>query len=370
MHAAHAVAVEGRIEIPKAAERVYSVDAFRGMTMLWMISEGFGLSAFRSDPVLGGVAYQFTHQDWIGMTAWDLIQPFFMFIVGVAMPFAFARRWEAGESWRDSLRHVLKRGAMLILLGLLARSIQANRPVVDLINVLAQIAFTYFVAFLLLRKSPVAQAGVALGLLAVHWALYQFFPWPGAAGPWVKDANFGSWLDMLVLGKNWRGSYATINCLSSAANTIFGVMAGRLLFSDAQPAQKLKRLAVAGLVAVAAGLALHPVVPVIKKVWTPSFALLSTGITLWALALFFWACDVKSRRGWAKLFVIVGSNSIFIYVFHEILGRWMRQTAPVFTGWAVRSWGPWGEVFTASLIVAFQVYVCWWLWRRRIFLKV
>ena len=350
-----------------SGERLLSLDVFRGLTMIWMISAGFGLSAFRDDPLMGPVARQFEHIDWHGVAAWDMIQPFFMFIVGVAMPFSFGRRWAAGETWGRSLRHVLRRCALLILFGLIARSIQAGKPVLDLINVLAQVSFTYLVAFLVLRKPWKTQAAVAFGMLIVTWALYQF---SGFADPWAKNNNFGWRLDQLVLNKNWGGAYATFNCVPSAFNTVAGALAGQLLLAAMAPARKMKILAGTGVALAAAGLALDPLVPLIKKIWTPSFAIYSTGYCLLALVFFYWLCDIAGRKNWASAIVMVGSNSIFIYLFYEILGRWMRQTAPVFTGWAIDWWGPWGKVLTACAIIAFQIWVCAWLYRRKIFFKV
>ena len=353
--------------MPEQDNRVFSLDVFRGFTMIWMVSEGFGLHVFENHPSLGGLAYQFEHVDWHGMSAWDLIQPFFMFIVGVAMPFSFSKRWAAGQSWGESFGHVLKRCALLILFGLVARSVQANKPVIDLINVLAQVAFTYLLAFLLMRFSWKIQTAAGFALLALTWVIYTS---AGLADPWIKGGNVGAMLDMAVLGKNWGGGYATINCIPSAFNTIAGVIAGMLLRAEMGVARRVRILALAGLGLIAAGLALDPLIPIIKKIWTPSFALLSTGCCLWALLCFYWVCDVRKWRSWAPVFIMVGSNSIFIYLFHEILGRWMRQTAPVFTGWAINWWGPWGQVFTACALVAFQVWVCVWLYRRRIFFKL
>ncbi len=358
-----------------SSERLLSIDAFRGFTMICMIGEGFGLLYYLKNPILGPLARQFQHVDWnmsipADLHFWDLIQPFFMFIVGVVMPVSFARRWAAGEPWSRSLLHVLKRSALLILFGLIARSIQGNRPLIDLINVLAQIAFTYLVAFLLLRQRWTVQGAVALGLLVAHCAIYQFAWAPGVQGPYVKDANIGWYLDGLVLGKHWGGSYATINCISSAANTIFGMMAGELLVSSLPLGRKLRILALTGVAGVLAGFGLSLVIPLNKRIWTASFALYSTGMTLLALLLFYWIFDLKKQHRWAKLFVIVGANSIFIYLFHEILHHWLTQTALVFTGWAVDWWGPGGRAFTALVVIAFQIYVCWWLYRRRIFFKL
>lgn len=360
----------GTAQPPGGYQRLYYLDAFRGFTMVCMFSTGFGLPFFASDPWLGAFARQFEHEPWEGMRFWDLIQPFFMFIVGTSMPVAFGRRWAAGETWMRSFHHVVRRCVLLVFWGLIARSIQAGQPTLDLINVLAQVSFTYFVAFLLLRRSWRVQAAAAFGLLALHWALYQFAPLAGLPGPWTRDANFGSWLDQAVLGKTWRGSYATINCLSSAANTIFGMMAGALMISGLPRERKMQLLLRCGAGGILAGLALSPAVPIVKKIWTASFALYSTGFTLLALLLFYWLTEVMEWRRWAKVFVIVGTNSIFIYLFHEILGRWLTQTGLVFTRAAVEAWGPAGQLLNAWLVIAAHVWLCWWLWKRKIFFKL
>ena len=290
-----------------------------------------------------------------GLHYWDLIQPFFMFVVGAVMPVSFTRRWSAGEPWRRSLAHVLRRCALLILFGLIARSCQARRPVLDLINVLAQIAFTYLIAFLILRKHWSVQAGVAFALLALHWALYRFGHAPGVLGPWIKDANMGWYLDGLLLHKHWSGSYATINCVSSAANTIFGVMAGQLLIGAMRPARKLQILTVTGLCALLLGIAMGSVIPLNKKIWTASFAIYSTGFTLLAVALLYWIFDIKQKRAWGKLFVIVGSNSIFIYLFHEIFHRYLLSGA-MFLLTGPITWQPaLGRMLAVWVVIALRV---------------
>jgi predicted acyltransferase len=368
--------LEGAPERPAGTPpRLYSLDAFRGMTMVWMFSAAFGLHHVKYESVLGvplaGIERQFTHADWHGMYAWDLIQPFFMFIVGVAMPFSFARRRKEHPAGSASeWLHVLKRCALLLLLGTLARSISAGKPVLDVINVLGQLSVTYLLAYLVLDRGWKTQAGFAALLLAVHWAIYNLLSPYGVTGPYDRDANVGWWLDGRIFGKHWGGGYATINCISSAANTIFGMMAGFWLRSPHAPSVLLRRFLVVGVVGIAVGLAMNPLIPINKKIWTASFAILSTGLTLLTLALFYWLCDMKLWRRWAHVFAVVGMNSIFIYLFHEMLYRWLRGAGLVFTGWAVTCWGAWGQAMNEVLVVAFQIGVCFWLYRNRIFFKI
>jgi predicted acyltransferase len=337
--------------------------------MVCLIGEGFGLLYFRDRPMIGAIAQQFQHCDWEGMHFWDLIAPFFIFVVGAAMPFSFRRRWESGEPWRRSLLHVFRRCLLLFAFGCLAWSIDTGKPVLSFIDILPQIAFGYFVAFLVLRKRWTVQGAVALGILAGYFALYRFVTAPGVAGPWARDANIGWYLDRLVLHKNWE-SYVTIICIPTAANVIFGVMAGELLGSLLPVSRKIGILAVAGASALLAGLVLEPVIPMVKKIRTVTFSLSSIGITVLALLLFYWICDVRKRQRWARVFVVVGANSIFIYLFNEILHPWLIQTSLIFTGWAVDMWGPGGRVLNAWIVFLFEIYVCFWLYRRRIFFKV
>ena len=136
---------------PAAIERLYSLDVFRGFTMIWMFSMALGLHHVKDRLLLGfiplsGIEYQFTHADWHGVNAWDMIQPFFMFIVGVAMPFSLGKRRALGQSRWEEFRHVLWRCALLLLLGTIARSISAGKPNLDVINVLGQLSFTYLAA--------------------------------------------------------------------------------------------------------------------------------------------------------------------------------------------------------------------------------
>ncbi len=346
------------VSAPSASDRVLALDAFRGFTMILMVSGGFGILQLRDYSWIAPIAYQFDHEPWEGMRLWDMIQPFFMFIVGTAMVWSFDKRWAKGETWGESFRHVLKRSALLIFWGLVARSIGAGRPVLDLINVLAQIAVTYPIAFLVLKKGWRVQIAVALGLLAIHTTAYFAYGYP-----WLPGDNWGEAVDRAMLGKNWGGHYATVNCISSAANTIFGVVAGFWMRE-----RKLKNLAIFGAILIAVGLGLSPWIPIIKKIWTASFALISAGITIYTLLLFWWLCEEKGMK--MKLFIIVGANSIFIYLFHEILHRWLTQTAKIFTGWGTSEWSAPLLALNDFVVVAFQIWVCVWLYRRKIFFKL
>lgn len=375
--ATRAIPVETPVQTPRATpQRLYSLDVFRGLTMVWMFGNGFGFQYFKDHPVVGPVARQFTHAAWEGMYAWDLIQPFFMFIVGVAMPYAFAARSARGEtSVASGWGKVLRRSALLILLGTLARSVIFRAPTLDLINVLGQIAFTYAFAYAVLNAGWRVQAGFAAALLVLHTGLFTMVHPEGVTSSWERGTNLGAWLDKLILGKNWGGGYVTINFLSSAANTIFGLMAGWVLFDNRRtPAARIRILATWGLVAIAGGLLLWTAgIPLVKKIWTASFAVYSTGYSLLALAFFYWLLDVRRQYprpgGWSAVFAMVGANSIFIYLFHETLYGFVLQAGRALLGKTDPS-SALAWMFYEWAFIAVEIAVCVVLYRRKLFFKV
>ncbi len=168
----------------RASTRLVSLDAYHGAIMLLLVSEGFGLTALAHHPNWAWLAYQFDHTAWEGCTIWDLIQPAFTFMVGVAMPFAFARRIAQGDSTLGLFRHVAWRALLLIVLS----NVYSNwggstaRPLkFQLINVLSQIAFGYVLCFLITRLRFVYQVAIAAAMLAGYWALFVLFPGPQGA---------------------------------------------------------------------------------------------------------------------------------------------------------------------------------------------
>ncbi len=347
--------------------RYLALDAFRGFIMFTLASEGFGFNALRHDPTFARVASWFDHVEWEGAVFWDLIQPAFMFMVGVAMPFALARRKEQGATDRQLILHVLSRFLKLILLSQVLIIVSDQRIQFQLINVLSQIAFAYFLTYCILRLGFRWQVLAAVLLLALHWGLFALFPGPD--GPFSMTGNIGAVIDKALLGYNYKGYYVTINFISSTVTTLFGAWTGMLLQSARPLAQKLKLLAGAAVAAFAGGLALSSVVPMVKRLWTPSFTLYSAGWVLLMMIGFILLIDVT---GWTKPafpLVVVGMNSIFIYsagfLVRGSIDRWIRA----FSG-GFKFVGPLAPVAQNCAIMLVLWYLCFWLYRRKIFLKV
>lgn len=360
-----------------AHDRLLSLDFFRGLTMFLLIAEGTHIYSLLVDPSLDGsiiatIGNQFHHHPWNGLRFWDLVQPFFMFIVGVAMPFSFAKRWERGDSWAKTLKRALLRSFLLLLFGWALYCIEPGKLTFELWNVLAQLSFTYLVAFLLMRKSVKMQLLFTFGLLILTELLYRSWPIPGFNQPFVPDQNFGSWVDMLLMGKLSKGHWVAFNAVPTTAHTMWGVLAGQVLKSERPESQKMKILFFAGLIGLVVGYALNPITPIIKRICTPSFVIVTGGWCLITLVFSYWLIDIKKVRSVPRFFAIVGMNPIFIYLFTNTGGtKWIHHIVNPFTrgifGWVGDH--P-NKIITALIIWAMLWGICYWFYKRKIFIKI
>jgi len=357
--------------------RLMSLDFFRGFTMFLLIAESTLLYEHLRDPRLGGtilhaLGTQLDHHPWAGLRFWDLVQPFFMFIVGVALAFSVAKREERGDERSLITRHVIVRSLVLLVLGWALYCIGPGRITFRFQNVLAQLGVTYPIAYFLMRRRPRAQVAWSFAFLILTELIYRLFWVPGYTQAFVPDHNFGSWVDMLISGELSSGHWVSFNAIPTAAHTIWGVLAGRWLMSKRTPGYKIRWLAIFGTAGVAVGFALTAVSPMIKRICTSSFVVASGGFCLLVLALSYWLIDVRMLRKWAVFFNIVGLNSLFIYLFTESGGtswvaRLVRPFAAGLFGWT----GELGaEIFMSLAALAVLWLMCYWLYKRRILIKI
>lgn len=362
----------------RAIGRLESLDFFRGLTMLLLVGESTLIYDVMVSPPFAGtwlaaLGVNFLHHPWHGLRFWDLIQPFFMFIVGVAMPFAFcnraARGGDAGEG-----RSVLRRALLLLLFGMLIYIYSAERIVFQYWNVLAQLAFAYPVTWLVMRTRWSVQFAVSLALIVVPELLYRFAAIPGFDQPFTPDRNFGTWVDFMAMG--WGtfegGHWVIFNALGTSAHTIWGMMAGTLLISDRDAARKIVVLLAAGLSALAVGFALDPLTPIIKRIATSSFVFASGGWALIALAICYWVIDVRQMRRYTLFARVVGMNSLFIFLFCNLGGSAAVQRLVLPFTRTIFAWGQPGVEELARAIGAWALLwgLCYWMYRRRIFISI
>ncbi len=358
--------------------RITSVDFFRGLTMFLLAGEASELYSHlvrSNSTIVQAIGTQFHHHAWHGLHFWDLIQPFFMFIVGVAIPFAVANRTRKGESNRTITLHAFKRAGLLLFFGWALYFTDAGHLVFRFQNVLAQLSVTYLVAFLIRNKSFRFQIIFTLAILLLIDRAYRFFPVEGFNHPWVNYENLGAWFNNKIEGVDKASEWATLNFVSTTAHTIWGVLCGKVLMSDKLPMQKIKTLTIAGVICLVVGYSLDllNITPIIKKIATSSFVFASGGWAILALAFSYWLIDVKKlfKKG-AWFFIVVGMNSIFIYLFFSIGGAGLlSRLAEPFSN-LLFSWG--GKMMTAiiaSLLVwAAMWYLCYWLYKNKLFIKI
>lgn len=348
-------------------ERYLTLDAFRGFIMFLLISHGFGLGELRDHPTLGGLARQFEHVAWEGGVFWDMVQPAFMFIVGAAMPFAFAIRSQQGASFGDQARHVAIRSFKLIVVSQIIMSVSKGEAHFQLINVLCQIAFAYFLTFWILQLEWRWQAAAGMGLLIAHTAL--FFLFPGPHGAFSREGNIGQVIDRAILGYNYPGLYVTINFMTSTVTTLIGAWTGQLLLARKSRNETLLKLVEGAVISFILVFAFWALVPAVKRIWTATFTFYSAGWVLLMLLAFYFAIEVLGWRRWAFPFVVVGANSIFIYCADIMLRGWLDTSISVFTGGYAFA-GSLAPVLRSCTVLAVLWCFCYWLYRRRVFVKV
>lgn len=352
-----------------AGARFISLDAYRGFIMLLLVSEGFGLAVLKGYPGWTWLAAQADHATWEGCTFWDLIQPAFTFMVGLAMPFSLARRRAQGDS-TSVFRHVVWRAFLLIVLSNIYSNWGARPGTLKLqfINVLCQIAFGYVLCFLIMQLPFRRQVAAAAALLGGYWALFAIFPGPD--GPWSKTGNIGAVIDQAILGYNYSGYYTTINFIGNAVTILFGCWAGMLLRTEHSHTTKLKVLAASAAACFLLGLGLEPFNPMVKRLWTTSFTFFSAGWVILMLMAFYWIIEVKQLKRWAFPFLVLGMNSIFVYSLGQIgIKGWLDRGLAGFTG-RFGFLGDPGAIPQHILVLAGLWYLCYWLYQRKVFLKV
>lgn len=358
--------------------RVNSVDFFRGLTMFLLAGESTHLYSHLRQfdgNFMQIIAEQLTHHEWHGLHFWDLIQPFFMFIVGVSIPFAVANRLKKGDTERSITLHALKRSFLLLFLGWALYCVGPGKIVWRFQDVLAQLSVTYLVAFLIRNKSFSFQIVFTIVILLLIDLAYRFFPVENFNHPWTNFENLGAWVNNKIEGTDKASEWASLNAVATIAHTVWGVLCGKLIMSKKSPAKKIQTLFFAGLAGLIIGYSLDflNVTPIIKKIATSSFVFASGGWAILVLCLFYWLIDVKKLFATgSNMFKIVGMNSIFIYLFFELGGSGLlRKIFIPFTN-ALFSWNgsPTVEIMTCLVVWASLWYICYWLYKNKLFIKV
>jgi len=362
-------------------ERLQSLDTLRGFDMAMLVGGGAIIIALANATGwkwLEIVATQFHHVKWEGFRFYDMIFPLFMFISGVAIPYAINSKLEKGVAKSRLLKKIFIRLLALIALGILYNG-ATQRGFTDLryVSVLSQIGFGYFFAALICLYSRSIKSCVfwLLGIMAGITVLQLFVPVPGyGAGTFEPASTINAWLDQrLIPGKLYNDVFDPegILCIVSAISiTLMGALAGYVIRSSSQtPSKKAFYIALAGTGVIALALIMSTFYPIIKKMWTVPYVLLAGGISALLLSLFYFVIDVKGSKNWTLFFRVFGMNSITIYMGVRIVN--FGDISRFFLNWtSIHISEQVGAIFITTGVLALEWAVLLFLYKKRIFLRV
>ena len=360
-----------------ASSRLVSLDAFRGFIMFWIVGGSalvVGLQALRHNRLIDTLVYQLDHSPWEGLRFYDCIWPCFMLMVGVSIPFAYAKH-SLTQTRQQMLRQAIRRFLILFLLGSMRESVNLGSPrLIELSSALQPIAIAYLVAFLLVRKTWRFQAGVAALILLGYALLLAFVPVSGiGAGSYQRNANLVYAVDLRLLGhrasesvfqEGWGTVLSTIPTIST---TILGLLLGQLLRSPLATSAKMRIMGILGIGGLVVGYLVSLGVPVVMKMWTVSYGILSASWACLMFLLFYSVIDVLGFRKWAFPFVVIGMNALAVYLcatatrLHQIVGVFTKGPAEVL--------GPFGPLFEALAFFSVEWLILYWMYKRKIFLS-
>ena len=386
--------------------RLASIDAFRGFVMFLMLAEAMRLwtvhEAFPNSWFWSIVAFNTEHVEWQGCSLHDLIQPTFSFLVGAAMPFSIASRTRRGESFRRMLGHAAWRSIVLIFLGIFLRSLNAKQTYWTFEDTLTQIGLGYTILFVLAFASLRVQVATFVVILVGFWAAFVAYPVPpagfdyasvGVPTYWThlytgflahfnKNSNLSWAFDVWFLNLFPRqspflynkGGWSTLSFIPTLATMMLGLWAGAWLMKPRAAKEQVRGLVIAGVALALAGLVLQwlHVVPIVKRIWTSSYTLYSGGLVLLMLAAFHAAIEWKGWGRWAFPLLVIGMNSIAAYVMSWTLEGFVTGALARHVGPApfLIFGAPFEPVLRGAAGLAVFWLILWWMYRRKIFLRI
>jgi predicted acyltransferase len=369
----------------ETSQRLYSLDVFRGMTVAAMI--------LVNNPGSWEAVYPpLLHAHWNGCTPTDMIFPFFLFIVGLSIHFAYQTKLAEGLTRKVFLK-ILRRTLIIFSLGLfLSLFPRFDFTIVRIPGVLQRISLVFFFASLIYFKATwLGQIRTAIILLVGYFILMAFIPVPDFGPANLEpDTNLGAWIDRLLLdGHLWAQSKTwdpegLLSTMPAVATVILGMLAGKLFSSVKEPAEKTTWLFFVGTLLLLAGLVWSLVFPINKSLWTSSFVLYTAGIAMQFFAGLYWLIDVQGIKKWSTPFTYYGMNAIFVFVASGLVAKILIRTEiPVAGGAEISLWSyvyknlyaTWLSPYNASLLfaltlVAVFLIILRWMYVEKIFLKV
>jgi predicted acyltransferase len=371
-----------------SAERLQSLDVFRGITIAGML--------LVNNPGSWSTIYApLRHAEWHGWTPTDLIFPFFLFIVGTSMALSFSKRQAQGAETRDLLFKAVKRALLIFLVGIALHSfpwIGYDFGGLRIPGVLQRIALVYLIASVIYLTLPSFKARVVVlaVLLFGYWALQTLVTVPGGTTSLLEPGkDFGSWIDRAVFtpAHIWRstgGQWDPEGLLSSmpaVGTTLLGIFVGQLLLSQRTATEKALQLFLYGFAGMMVGAVWGWFFPINKPLWTSSYVIFTAGIGCQLLALCYYLVDMRGYRRWAKPFVVFGMNAIAAFALSGLGARVLSMIHVGADNVTLKSWIyqnaflSWATPINASLAFALSYVLVWlaimWVfYQRKIFIKL
>ncbi|NHA04583.1 DUF5009 domain-containing protein [Mucilaginibacter sp. HC2] len=368
-------------DINKASTRLFSLDALRGFDMFWIMGgeEIFHtLAKTTKSPFWEAIALQFTHPDWNGFHLYDLIFPLFLFMAGVSTPFSVGRELEKGKSKKQLTLRVIRRAAILVLLGIVYNNGLNIMPIsqIRFASVLGRIGIAYMFANIIYIYSRERMQMVWFWVFIIgYWLLLKFTSAPGFPhGDLTMQGNFASYMDRLILpGKLYlgihdpEGLFSTIPAISTG---LLGILTGQLLKKTGlAQTRKVAIMAVTGVIFLIIAQIWNLDFPINKNLWTSSFVMQVGGLSLLLMALFYYVIDVLGYQKWAFFFRVIGMNSILIYISGHFI-KW-QFTSNAFFGWIGQLVGdPYNIVVMAVCFILVKWVFLYYLYQKKTFLRV
>jgi len=366
---------------PTGGQRLYSLDALRGFDMFWIMGaeEIFNTWAKATDwPALNWISNQLTHPAWNGFHLYDLIFPLFLFMAGVATPFSVGRELEKGNDKKKVLFRVIRRGLILVILGIIYNNGLHLRPISDIrfASVLGRIGIAYmFANIIFIYTKRKAQIIWFWALIIGYWLLLKFTSAPGfPMGDLTMEGNFASYIDRSILpGKLYLGIHdpeGLVSDIPAISTGLLGILTGTFIKTSTQDgARKAGWMAVAGIGFIILALIWNFDFPINKNLWTSSFVCLVGGLSLLYFSLFYYVIDVLGYKKWAFFFKVIGMNSILIYISGRFI-NWEYATNGFFQWLGELSPAVWAPVVMAICYMAVKWAFMYFLYRKKVFLRV
>ncbi|HYK46991.1 MAG TPA: DUF5009 domain-containing protein [Parafilimonas sp.] len=365
-----------------APQRLYSLDALRGFDMFWIAGAEeivHTMATATGNSFWKGFSNQLTHPAWNGFHFYDLIFPLFLFIAGVATPYSVGREREKGKSTNELLWRVIKRGLILVVLGVIYNNGLKIMPLSEIRfpSVLGRIGLAYMFANIIYLYTKERGQIIWFGVLLIgYWLLLKFASAPGyPAGDLTMEGNFASYIDRSIIpGRLYLGIHdpeGLMSTIPAIGTGLLGILTGTFLKNNKKysGAQKSLYMFIGGIICLGLAQLWNLDFPINKNLWTSSFVLNVGGYSLILLSIFYYIIDVLGYKRWAFFFKVIGMNSILIYMSGRFI-NWEYSTTAFF-GWLGQLFSnPWNAVIMAICFVFVKWCFLYFMYRKKVFLRV